>query len=360
VPSIYPGEIDGIKNMSRFTDFIESHRIAMRTGGVAYLLFGDHLGSSSLLVRADGTIAEKAYYLPWGGARGEGAITSTDYGYTGQMREGDIYYYGARWPQVPGAQSKGFDPAIGRFMQADKIVPLQVQGTQAFDRYAYVNNNPMKYIDPSGNYACDANGDCYIGGWTKDYLIKQTGNTCNIVAMAMAMSTVTGVKFEQSALQPYFPSSYVGIGILPWTLSTTSSIVFSDKIRVSVDFDGNFEKIDTNLENDFPTIILFGLPEHKSIGHYVVIVGKSMERGYIIADPHGIMRDETEFIKRFGESRGLNSFEDIWGYEGQAIVNNFTMITVSPSYNNWLHVLTKIQPRKPMPERTMVNREVAQ
>ncbi len=45
----------------------------------------------------------------------------TDYGYTGQKREGgDIYYYNARW----------YDPMIGRFMQADTIVPLQVQGTQ--------------------------------------------------------------------------------------------------------------------------------------------------------------------------------------------------------------------------------------
>ena len=33
------------------------------------------------------------------------------------------------------------EPSIGRFMQADTIVP-PTQGTQAFDRYAYVNNCP--------------------------------------------------------------------------------------------------------------------------------------------------------------------------------------------------------------------------
>jgi RHS repeat-associated protein len=93
-------------------------------------------------MNANGELVEKAYYLPWGGERGDTSITSTDYGYTGQMREGDIYYYGARW----------YDPAIGRFMQADTIVPLQVQGTQAFDRYAYVNNNPLRYTDPSGHH----------------------------------------------------------------------------------------------------------------------------------------------------------------------------------------------------------------
>ena len=98
-----------------------NQRIAMRTGGEAYLLFGDHLGSSSVVMNANGEVVEKAFYLPWGGTRGEEAITSTDYGYTGQMKEGDIYYYGARY----------YDPAIGRFMQADTIVPLDVQGKQA-------------------------------------------------------------------------------------------------------------------------------------------------------------------------------------------------------------------------------------
>jgi len=132
--------------------YADGQRIAMRTGSETYLLFGDHLASSILLVRGEGTVAEKAYYLPWGGTRGDETITSTAYAYTGQMREGDIYYYGARWPKVPEAKPKGFDPQLGRFMQADSIVPLQVQGTQAFDRYAYVNNNPLRFTDPSGHH----------------------------------------------------------------------------------------------------------------------------------------------------------------------------------------------------------------
>ena len=152
--SIYPGEIDGIKNMSRFTNFIESQRIAMRNDERAYLLFSDHLGSSSVVMNANGEVVEKAFYLPWGGTRGEEAITSTDYGYTGQMKEGDIYYYGARY----------YDPAIGRFMQADTIVALNVQGTQAFDRYAYVNNNPLRYTDPSGHSISPTNKMMLDGG----------------------------------------------------------------------------------------------------------------------------------------------------------------------------------------------------
>lgn len=44
--------------------------------------------------------------------------------------------------------ARWYDPAIGRFTQADSIVPPGVQG---LDRYAYVNNNPLQYTDPTGH-----------------------------------------------------------------------------------------------------------------------------------------------------------------------------------------------------------------
>ncbi|MBI5840805.1 MAG: hypothetical protein HZB19_11950 [Chloroflexi bacterium] len=40
---------------------------------------------------------------------------------------------------------------LNRFAQADTIVP---GGAQGYDRYAYVNNSPLKYIDPSGHNPC--------------------------------------------------------------------------------------------------------------------------------------------------------------------------------------------------------------
>lgn len=49
-------------------------------------------------------------------------------------------FYNARW----------YDPYLGRMAQADTIVPAGVQG---LDRYAYSNNNPLNYTDPSGHCA---------------------------------------------------------------------------------------------------------------------------------------------------------------------------------------------------------------
>jgi len=42
-------------------------------------------------------------------------------------------------------------PSINNFAQADSLVPGGVQG---YDRYAYVNNNPLIYTDPTGHLAC--------------------------------------------------------------------------------------------------------------------------------------------------------------------------------------------------------------
>ena len=42
---------------------------------------------------------------------------------------------------------------VGRFASADTLVP-DPQNPQSFNRFAYVNNNPLKYTDPSGHGAC--------------------------------------------------------------------------------------------------------------------------------------------------------------------------------------------------------------
>lgn len=51
-----------------------------------------------------------------------------------------LYFYNARY----------YDPVLGRFIQADTIVPDPTD-PQEFNRYSYVHNNPLKYTDPTGH-----------------------------------------------------------------------------------------------------------------------------------------------------------------------------------------------------------------
>ena len=120
--------------------YADGQRIAMKNNGVVSYLYGDQLGSISAVADTNGNLVSKALYHPWGTTRYSQGTNPTDYAYTGQMQEGEIYFYNSRW----------YDPELGRFMQADTVVPMAFQGSQAFDRFAYVNNNPMKFTDPSG------------------------------------------------------------------------------------------------------------------------------------------------------------------------------------------------------------------
>jgi hypothetical protein len=47
-----------------------------------------------------------------------------------------------------------YDAQLGRWISADSIVP-DYANPQSFNRYSYVYNNPLKYVDPTGHIAND-------------------------------------------------------------------------------------------------------------------------------------------------------------------------------------------------------------
>jgi RHS repeat-associated protein len=125
---------------------------------LTYLL-GDHLGSTSLTTDTSGNLLVETRYKPWGEVRytTQHSTLPTRYTYTGQYSYVDdeatdlggagfglmFYCEASLWDNA-----RWYDPALGRFAQADSIIPGGVQG---LDRYAYVNNSPVMYTDPSGH-----------------------------------------------------------------------------------------------------------------------------------------------------------------------------------------------------------------
>ncbi|MEY4877575.1 MAG: tRNA(Glu)-specific nuclease WapA precursor [Bacteroidota bacterium] len=56
-----------------------------------------------------------------------------------------------------------YDPVVGRMLSTDNYVQ---GGSQGFNRYSYVHNNPMKYTDPSGELVLlDSWLSGFVGGW---------------------------------------------------------------------------------------------------------------------------------------------------------------------------------------------------
>lgn len=179
--------------------------IAMRKNGTLSYLLTDHLGSTTAVTNTSGQLVSGQLYKAWGESRYAFGSLPTTYKYTGQREESSfgLYFYNARW----------YDPVSGRFTSADTVVtganhngaqtltdvantmfaPLTVsyaeqtllmkqnvdtafiQGhggslvnlkeedkkkakivgvaldTQAFDRYSYVRNSPLRYTDPTGH-----------------------------------------------------------------------------------------------------------------------------------------------------------------------------------------------------------------
>ncbi len=113
-------------------------------------LQGCFAGSTSLTANADGTWNSTLKYTAFGELRSAEGTTPTKYQYTGQLSQMDeigLYYYVARF----------YDPVISHFAQADTLIPEPGMSV-AYDRYAYVQWNPIRYIDPGGHYI-------FEGGW---------------------------------------------------------------------------------------------------------------------------------------------------------------------------------------------------
>lgn len=126
-------------------------RVAMRVGASTwYFLLTDHLSSTAITATSAGSKSAELRYKAWGENRYSSGTTPTTYRFTGQREESTIglYFYNARW----------YDAALGRFVQADTIVP-EPGNPQSLNRYSYTLNNPVRYTDPSGHHIFEEDPD---------------------------------------------------------------------------------------------------------------------------------------------------------------------------------------------------------
>jgi RHS repeat-associated protein len=302
-------------------------RLAMRENSEEpYYLISDHLGGTSLVVDSLGQEVARRSYLPFGEEWGS-SVTDlpTTFTYTGQREAAEIglHYYIARW----------YDAGIGHFLQADTIVP-GVGNPMAWNRYGYTYFNPTNYVDPDGHLTCDDEGFCFIDGWNVNYQLRQVGNTCAVVSITVALSILTEHKYTQENVQPYFWSTYFGIGVVP----KIQEKVINENINfIGIDAEysvGTRENLLSNIKNDIPTVVTFSLPIRKGVGHSVLAIGidKKIQEIIYFNPATKSMISESQLAKDYSiNNYGFEmTFDELWANENLFLSSN-SMVSIQLS-----------------------------
>ena len=130
----------------------------------------DHLGSTSVITDSSGSLLVHENFHDWGfriNATWTGGISNTDSttlsgitreGYTGQEMLDNV--------NVVNLNGRIFESGVNpRMLSPDPTIP-NPGNTQSFNRYSYVNNNPLSFSDPTGFAECSPG--CDIGSSDAD------------------------------------------------------------------------------------------------------------------------------------------------------------------------------------------------
>ena len=162
---------DGTRQVRRHLDglVIETLNFDARGNALAaevHYALRDHLGRVDVLADAAGNEVQAMSFDPWGRRRAaatwrelaEADIAGFDSGIT---RRGFTGHEMVDAVGVIHMNGRIYDPALGRFLQADPFVQFP-RDLQSHNRYSYVMNNPLSYTDPSGHFVFTLTALAYV------------------------------------------------------------------------------------------------------------------------------------------------------------------------------------------------------
>ena len=140
--------------------------IMAQAGEVTTYYHTDVLGTPVAASDANGNELWRDVYGPYGNKQ-QDPVKGRDLniGYTGHRfdRNTQLTYMGARY----------YDPAVGRFLAVDAAA-VNPASPPSFNRFAYANLNPYRYVDPNGESPIEW---MFIGGDVASFAVNVgTGN----------------------------------------------------------------------------------------------------------------------------------------------------------------------------------------
>ncbi|RUO57833.1 RHS repeat domain-containing protein [Pseudidiomarina insulisalsae] len=170
------------------TDYIHGAQgtLARITNNVVTFLHHDSLGSAQSGTDSNGSVIWQESYTPYGEAINDIAANKNLAGFTGHITDDatDLSYMQARY----------YDPVIGRFYSNDPVGAIRhlstPNGIHGFNRYAYGNNNPYRYKDPTGKSSEEANMWANMFGFSSaDQATTRINNSIESGRQAVVNST---------------------------------------------------------------------------------------------------------------------------------------------------------------------------
>jgi len=124
--------------------YLNGKRIAMENDDGKFFFHPDHLGGANVITDESGSQVKYLDYYPFGSTKTEEGDLVVNKRYTGKELDDstELYNYEARL----------YDPEIAVFIMPDEK-GVDLRNPQTLNRYAYCLNNPLKYVDPTGNEA---------------------------------------------------------------------------------------------------------------------------------------------------------------------------------------------------------------
>ncbi len=134
-----------------------------------YYTMKDHQGSLAAVIQPDGDV-ERLSYDAWGPRR-----NPTGFGYdnlsTATFDRGFTLHEHYDGFGLINMNGRMYDPAVGRMLSPD-IVIQQEHNSQAYNRYSYCFNNPLRFTDPSGYVV---RGSCSLY-WNFSLVFSESSN----------------------------------------------------------------------------------------------------------------------------------------------------------------------------------------
>ena len=119
----------------------------------AYNIGRDYLGSITHIATKTGTLVAEYSYDPWGRLRNPSTLAIYTPGNEPDLFLGRGFtgHEHLTWFGLINMNARLYDPLLGRFLSPDPFVQAP-DFSQAFNRYSYALNNPLRYTDPDGEW----------------------------------------------------------------------------------------------------------------------------------------------------------------------------------------------------------------